>query len=142
MHMRYVDSVDEVKLNQESTGYTMVFPVDGTYSQMQSNMAATLNIDWMLDLAIDVLKFQGIQKNRSDLLKDLDQHILDASPAEFLYHPYISQAGERGPFINANARASFIGLSSNTAISICCEVSMKDSLSQQGTVTRLRGSTR
>ena len=35
MHMRYVDSVDEVKLNQESTGYTMVFPVDGTYSQMQ-----------------------------------------------------------------------------------------------------------
>ena len=112
MHMRYVDSVDEVKLNQESTGYTMVFPVDGAYSQMQSNMAATLNIDWMLDLAIDVLRFQGIQKNRSDLLKDLDQHILDASPAEFLYHPYISQAGERGPFINANARASFIGLSS------------------------------
>lgn len=112
MHMRYVNSVDEINLNQESTGYTMIFPVDGTYSQMQSNMAATLNIDWMLDLAVDVLKFQGIHKNRSDLLKDLDKYILDASPAEFLYHPYISQAGERGPFINANARASFIGFSS------------------------------
>ena len=29
-----------------------------------------------------------------------------------LYHPYISEAGERGPFVNANARAGFIGLSS------------------------------
>jgi erythritol kinase len=112
MHMRLVNSVEEVELNDESTGYTMVFPVEGTYSQMQSNMAATLNIDWMLDLAIDVLRFQGINKSRVELLKDLDKHILDAPPAEILYHPYISHAGERGPFINANARASFLGLSS------------------------------
>ena len=33
-------------------------------------------------------------------------------PGAVLYHPYISEAGERGPFVNANARAGFIGLSS------------------------------
>lgn len=27
-----------------------------------------------------------------------------------MYHPYISEAGERGPFVNDNARASLIGL--------------------------------
>lgn len=33
-------------------------------------------------------------------------------PGALLYHPYISEAGERGPFVNAFARAGFIGLSS------------------------------
>ena len=33
-------------------------------------------------------------------------------PGAILYHPYISEAGERGPFVNPDARAGFIGLSS------------------------------
>ena len=113
MHMRLANSVEEVSLNAESTGYTMLFPVPGTYSQMQSNLAATLNIDWMLDLALGVLSSQGVGKQRSDLLQDLDERLLKLPPAEVLYHPYISQAGERGPFINAHARASFLGLNTN-----------------------------
>ena len=31
----------------EPSGYTMPFPVPGSVTQMQSNMAATLNIDWL-----------------------------------------------------------------------------------------------
>src|SRR5258708_38299299 len=34
-------------------------------------------------------------------------------PGQVVYLPYISEAGERGPFANANARASFVGLSVN-----------------------------
>jgi erythritol kinase (D-erythritol 1-phosphate-forming) len=55
MHMRLAATVDDVTLNAEATGYTMPFPVPGHYAQMQSNMAATLNIDWLLDLALGVL---------------------------------------------------------------------------------------
>ena len=40
----------------------------------------------------------------------LDERILAARPAAALYHPYISPAGERGPFIDSRARASFAGL--------------------------------
>jgi erythritol kinase len=34
-------------------------------------------------------------------------------PGALLYHPYISEAGERGPFVNADARASLVGLNAS-----------------------------
>jgi erythritol kinase len=79
-------------------------------SQMQSNMAATLNIDWLLDVARSVLSAQGLEKSRGDILKGMDDRILERSAAKLLYHPYISKAGERGPFMDTAARAMFNGL--------------------------------
>jgi erythritol kinase (D-erythritol 1-phosphate-forming) len=56
MHMKIAPSAQHVRLNAELSGYTMAFPVPGMYAQIQSNMASTLNIDWLLDLGRDVLK--------------------------------------------------------------------------------------
>lgn len=109
MHMRYCKSAEEVQLSADKTGYTMTIP-DGGYAQMQSNMAATLNIDWMLDMALGVMAASGVNKSRGDLLASMDEHVLAAKPASALFHPYISTAGERGPFVNPNARANFFGL--------------------------------
>ncbi len=110
MHMRMVPNADDVKLNAEMSGYTMTFPEPDTQVQIQSNMASTLNIDWMLDLGLDVLKSQGVDRTRMDLLQGLDENIIKANPASSIFHPYISQAGERGPFLDPNARAMFTGL--------------------------------
>jgi erythritol kinase len=110
MHMRLAPSAAVVKLNPERTGYTMAFPAPGMLAQMQSNMASTLNIDWLLDVARDVLKSQGVERSRKDLLDGLDDVILARPGGQLLYHPYISQAGERGPFLDAAARAQFTGL--------------------------------
>jgi erythritol kinase len=112
MHMRLVRSADAVTLNPEATGYTMPFPVPGHYAQMQSNMAATLNIDWMLDLARDVLAAEGVTRTRADLMRRLDDQVLEAKPGEVLFHPFISDAGERGPFVSHEASAQFFGLRS------------------------------
>ncbi len=109
MHMRFVEHASEVCLNDGQTGYTMAFP-DGGYAQMQSNMAATLNIDWLLDIGLDVLTIEGVKRNRCDLIKHLDDAVFKAAPGSALFHPYISSAGERGPFINPAARASLTGL--------------------------------
>jgi erythritol kinase (D-erythritol 1-phosphate-forming) len=109
MHMRMRRNED-VKLNAEMSGYTMCFPVPNTVAQMQSNMAATLNIDWLLDLALDILKDQGVPRDRKDLLKGLDDKILGEPHGRVMFHPYISQAGERGPFLEPTARATFTGL--------------------------------
>lgn len=114
MHMRVAPNADAVRLNSEMSGYTMAFPAPGMYAQMQSNMASTLNIDWLLDLARGILKQQGVERSRGDLLKDLDQRILAVPPAGVLYHPYISLAGERGPFLEPSARAMFSGLDVTT----------------------------
>ncbi|OED41718.1 carbohydrate kinase [Chromatiales bacterium (ex Bugula neritina AB1)] len=112
MHMRLSRSADEVKLNDDCTGYTMSMPVPGVYTQMQSNMAATLNIDWLLDMVDELLKSLGVSKAREELLSSLDHWVASARPATLLYQPYVSSAGERGPFIDSNARAGFIGLCS------------------------------
>ena len=116
MHMRLAPHADVVTLNEEATGYTMPFPVPGHYAQMQSNMAATLNIDWLLDLASGVLAAEGVKRSRADLIRRLDQQVLQAKPGELLFHPYISDAGERGPFVDAEACAQFFGLRSHHAL--------------------------
>ena len=110
MHMRLAPDADAVTLNDEATGYTMPFPAPGHYAQMQSNMAATLNIDWLLDLARDVLAAEGTTRSRADLIGQLDEKVLEAKPGEVLFHPFISDAGERGPFVAHEACAQFFGL--------------------------------
>ncbi|MCA3555970.1 FGGY-family carbohydrate kinase [Aestuariivirga sp.] len=110
MHMKIAPSAADVRLNGELSGYTMCFPAPGMYAQIQSNMASTLNIDWLLDVGRDVLASQGVERSRGDLLEGLDGRIMEAEPARAIYHPYISQAGERGPVMEPAARAMFTGL--------------------------------
>lgn len=111
MHMRLARSVEDVVLNDSAAGYTIAMPVPGTYAQLQSNMAATLNIDWLLSLARDVLAANGAEATRDELMRALDRWVSASQPGTLLYQPYISLAGERGPFVDPNARAGFIGLS-------------------------------
>ena len=86
----------------------------GALAQFQTNMAATLNIDWVLRLATDMLRSQGVERSTQALLADLDAQVMAAPAGAALYHPYISAAGERGPFTDTRARASFTGLDVNT----------------------------
>ncbi|HEY3144913.1 MAG TPA: FGGY-family carbohydrate kinase, partial [Dongiaceae bacterium] len=114
MNMRFVPNAAEVALAPEPGGYTMAFPVDGAIAQMQSTMAATINIDWIVEVGRDAARALGHEVDRKDALKAFDARVLDANPRLEIYHPYIFDAGERGPFTNANARAQFIGLTHQT----------------------------
>ena len=111
MHMRAVDQ-DEVVLGDDLTGYVMPLPIPRMVAQIQSNMAATLNLDWLMDVAADLLGEFGDAPPRSELVARIDPWLKAAAPGRVLYHPYISAAGERGPFVNPAARAGFAGLSS------------------------------
>lgn len=111
MHMTLAPTPADVVLNREKTGYTMALPAPGAYAQIQSNMAATINIDWVLGLARGILASQGIDRSQPEMLALVDEWMAESQPGALLYQPYISEAGERGPFIDARARAGFIGLS-------------------------------
>ena len=113
MHMRAVEHAN-VHLSAEGTGYVIPLPIPGMSAQVQSNMAATLNIDWVLNLACDLLADFGTTLTHSDRVKRIDGWLQSGRPGALLYHPYISDAGERGPFVNTNARAGFIGLTSES----------------------------
>ena len=114
MHIRLAMTPDRVRLNSERSGYTVAFPVPGTCAQMQSNMAATLNIDWLLDIAREILATAGVARSRQELLASLDESVMAAPAGKAIFHPYISQAGERGPFLEPSARAQFTGLEAGT----------------------------
>jgi len=113
-HLRFVRDVAGVTLNPERTGYTLAMP-GGALAQFQTNMAATLNIDWMLGLAADMMRAQGIEPARDAILAGLDAQVMAAPAGAAMYHPYISAAGERGPFTDTSARASFTGLDATTS---------------------------
>lgn len=110
VHLRAV-STENVWLNQEQTGYVIPLPWPGYVTQVQTNMASTLNLDWLLHVAEDLLGSFGCEVDHARLVQHIDRWLSEAKPGALLYHPYISEAGERGPFVNAQARASFIGLS-------------------------------
>lgn len=109
MHMRAMPA-DSVVLNAERTGYVMCLPIPGMVAMMQSNMAATLNIDWILAVAADLLADFDAPRDKDALIARIDQWMARSAPGGPVYHPYISDAGERGPFVDAAARASLVGL--------------------------------
>ena len=110
MHMR-ARRAEDAYLNDDGTGYTMTLPIPGMIAQMQSNMAATLNIDWALALAGDLFADMGHAISKAELIGRIEGWVAKARPGSLLFHPYISEAGERGPFVNNHARAGFNGLS-------------------------------
>lgn len=112
VHMRAVHA-DDVTLNDEGTGYVIALPDADMVTQVQTNMAATLNIDWALQMGADLLSDMGHPATATDLMMRIEGWMSETRPGALLYHPYISEAGERGPFVNANARAGFVGLSRN-----------------------------
>jgi len=111
MHMRLARTVEDVSLNTDRTGYVMAMPIPGVSAMIQSNMASTLNIDWLMDLAAELIGDYDSTITRRALISRIDQWVERADASTLLYQPYISEAGERGPFINSHARAGFIGLS-------------------------------
>ncbi|MAY63321.1 MAG: carbohydrate kinase [Rhizobiales bacterium] len=112
VHMRAVRS-REVHLNAEGTGYVICLPSDDLVTQVQTNMASTLNIDWALSVAEDLMREMGEAPSHAELVARIDGWMDGTVPGALVYHPYISEAGERGPFVNADARASFVGLNAN-----------------------------
>ena len=75
MHMRMAGSADEVALNVACSGYTMALPGPGLYAQSQSNMAATVNIDWLVELVRQACAMAGIETHRNTLLAGVEAHV-------------------------------------------------------------------
>ncbi len=125
MHIRAYPQLNKLVREHDDqaapTGSTMLLPAAGHLMRVQVNMAATLNFDW---IARTLLEGVGAVYRKQDmyvpmtadkLLTSIDKEVLQALPAQLLYHPYIDAAGERGPFVNVHARAQFLGLSYNVS---------------------------
>lgn len=118
MHMRLAAGPEAVApCEADMTGYCMAFPAPGHTLQAQSNMAATLNLDWLIGVAQEAARLAGaVEPDRAAMIAALDRAAAAARPGAALYHPFISTAGERGPFTDPHARAAFLGLDSGVGL--------------------------
>ena len=78
-----------------------------TYVKGMGTMAATPNLDWLIET---------LHLDKKATLNQLDETLKDYKPFQsgVLYHPHISVSGERAPFFNENATAQFLGLKQNS----------------------------
>lgn len=88
----------------ENTRYEK-HPLGDMYVQGQSTLNGAPNIQWMLEHIADTKDFHEIDKLVASV---------PVGCGGVIYHPYISPAGERAPFYQPYARASFFGISQTT----------------------------
>jgi erythritol kinase len=110
VHLRAMAASDVV-LGANGTGYVLPLPLSGRVAMMQTNMSGTINIDWILRLGRGLVR--DVAGTDHDLIAHLDAWLTGAPSYGVIYHPFISTAGERGPFVAPDARAAFLGLSSS-----------------------------
>ena len=116
MHGWVTDSAAAITPSAEA-GYTMCLPLPGSWARMMSHMAATLNLDWLLALLEQAIRLSGVNPpSRQELLLRLNDMVLSATPAQAVFHPYIADNGERGPFVDADARAQLSGFSAGLGL--------------------------
>lgn len=82
-------------------GMTLPSGVPGTYTKSLAAMAGVEIISWGM-------KLMGL--DNPNWISDLGS-TAPAGSGGLLFHPYLSPAGERAPFLDAQARGSFMGLS-------------------------------
>lgn len=91
-------------------GYTMLMPLPALRMRLMSHMAATLNIDWLLALLAQAAALSGaVAAPTALLLERINQAVLAAAPGQAIFHPYVAENGERGPFVDVTARAQLSG---------------------------------
>lgn len=94
--------LDEPVLGDQQAGITLTLGIgDGLWTQFMASMTGTPNLDWAIEEIMD--------KSDFNLVEEAVESIPIGSDG-VLYHPFLSSAGERAPFVNPNARAQFMGL--------------------------------
>jgi sugar (pentulose or hexulose) kinase len=100
-------SVNQTILEQppnddEQAGILLTLGIeDGVWTKFMSSMTGTPNLDWAIEEVMDKSSFNLVEEEVESIPIGSDG---------LLYHPFLSSAGERAPFVNPNARAQFIGL--------------------------------
>ena len=110
IHMILLDSAAQA-YPRPMSGEVMLFPDKKGLVGILANMAATLNIDWFIDLHRDLItQITGSDPGRETLLRCLESGAEQRSPGGCLYNPFLYETGERAPFVDPYARAQFLGM--------------------------------
>jgi sugar (pentulose or hexulose) kinase len=109
------------------------------YVKGMGTMAATPNLDW-------AIKMLFRDQNKTESYEKITSRLENRRPFEsgLIYHPHISNAGERAPFFNPKATAQLLGIQANTtrydivhAIMEGVALSIKDCLKSMDDINKI-----
>jgi sugar (pentulose or hexulose) kinase len=102
--------MDRPMLEPHLVGATLCHGVKERWLRTMTALTATPNLDWFIrELAADLAAKHAGPKLHTQL--DLMVAKTPAGAKGVMFHPYLSPAGERSPFVQPAARGSFTGLS-------------------------------
>ncbi|WP_319532632.1 FGGY-family carbohydrate kinase [uncultured Cohaesibacter sp.] len=99
------------EVDKGSTGGVECFALDEKYLKVTASMAGAPSLDWAIKTLMG-----SEERHGEELFRHIEKSIdaLPPIPDGVIFHPYVSEAGERAPFNNPGAKAQFFGLSQHT----------------------------
>jgi len=92
------------RIEPPAVGYTLGLGIDGMGLRAMGAMTGTPNLDWARETLTDGAAFGTIESEAA---------LAQPGSGGVVYHPYLSDAGEKAPFVDPTARAGFVGLDSS-----------------------------
>ena len=104
--------IEDPCADQIYSGMTVFHAVSGKYLRLMASLAGTPNQDWVLNTLGGGLKQEAKEQGKK-VYAYLDEVVssVPIGARGVMYHPYLLAGGERAPFTDPNARASFTGIS-------------------------------
>lgn len=93
--------MDAPRVEPPPVGYTLDLGVAGRGLRTMGAMTGTPNLDWARETLADDAPFAEVEAAARDV---------PPGSGGLLYLPYLSDAGEKAPFVEPAARAGFVGL--------------------------------
>lgn len=94
-----------------NVGYTLPTAQDGRWIRAFGVMAGTPNQDWAIENFGGKYK-KAAEENGTSVFREVDKAVAQIPPGAggVIFHPFISPAGERAPFVKPSAKAQFFGI--------------------------------
>jgi erythritol kinase len=104
--------IDKPLSDNVKAGMTVTHVMEGRWLRLMASLAGTPNLEWMLDTIGRQLKLDAEAAGEniySFMEKTIAQVPIGSNGV--MYHPYLLAGGERAPFTDPRARASYTGIS-------------------------------
>jgi len=104
--------IDKPLSDDIRAGMTVTHVMEDRWLRLMASLAGTPNLEWMLNTIGKQVKLDA-EAARENVYAYMEK-MLDTVPIGsrgVMYHPYLLAGGERAPFTDARARASYTGIS-------------------------------
>ncbi|GKX27668.1 carbohydrate kinase [Vallitalea longa] len=104
--------IDEPLKDNIKAGMTVAHVMEGKWLRLMASLAGTPNLEWMLNTIGKQIIIDA--KEAGDNVYSYMEKVIESVPIGsrgIMYHPYLLAGGERAPFTDSRARASYTGIS-------------------------------